>query len=138
MKKEKSGKTFWKKHRWDFLLLIALVALSSTFFVFKINRDFSSDEEVIASIYVGNSLQKSINLTDISEYKEEEIVGLKGKLTLGMNHNEIAVIHSSCPGQECVHEGYIRSSNHPIVCAYNQTLITLKVGASIPSEVPIG
>lgn len=130
--------SFWKKHRWDFCLFVGLIALTCSFFAFRIQDDFSSKEKVIAKVYLGNTLQKTINLSDITEYKEEEIDGLKGKMTLGIHRNQIAVIHSSCPGQECVHEGYVHSSNHPIVCAYNQVLISLNTGSSLPSEVPLG
>lgn len=138
MEEKNEPVSFWKKHRWDFCLLIGLMALTCSFFAFRFQGDFSSKEEIIAKVYLGNTLQKTINLSDIDEYKEEEIDGLKGKMTLGMCHNQIAVIYSSCPGQECVHEGYVRSNNHPIVCAYNQVLISLSTGSSLPSEVPLG
>lgn len=138
MEEKSKPVSFWKKHRWDFFLLVGLMALTCSFFAFRFEDDFSSKEEVIAKVYLGNTLQKTINLSNIDEYKEEEIDGLKGKMTLGMRHNQIAVIHSSCPGQECVHEGYVHSNNHPIVCAYNQVLISLSSGSSLPSEVPLG
>ena len=139
MQEEKNKKKgFLRRHLWDFLLLITLASITTGFYVYELNksRNSSENESFVAEIRVGNSLQKSINLSNIHEYSTEKIEGKHGVLTLGLKRNAIAVIESNCPLQECVHEGWITRSGEPIVCAYNAVLIN--VVSSSWGEVTIG
>lgn len=135
-KNKKKG--FLRTHLWDFLLLIGLASGTAGFYAYELtkNQNPSENENLIAEIRIGNSLQKSIQLSNIHEYSTETIEGKHGVLTLGLKHNAIAVIASNCPSQECVREGWVTRAGQPIVCAYNAVLIS--VVSTSWSEVTVG
>lgn len=52
-------------------------------------------------------------------------------LTIQMEEGRVCVSHSSCPGADCVHSGWISSSGRQIVCLPNQLILTV-TGISTP------
>ncbi len=128
---------FWKKHLWDFVLLFSLLLGTGTYFAIdRANRSKTSNENLYAEIYVSSSLYKRIDLTKAPD-QELLIEGTDFKMTIAIKDHAISVKESSCPGQECVKEGWVKEAGHPILCAYNHVLINL-VGASFITSVEIG
>ena len=80
---------------------------------------------LVAKIYVKDELVQTIDLvkTDNTEFV---IHGAKGDLTVSIKDHSIAVIDADCPHQNCVHMGYVKESNRPIICAYNQVYIIIE------------
>lgn len=136
--KERNNKGFFFKHLWDFILLGSLLIGTTAIYV---GRAISSKQEnstdIVATVlYEGNKMEipgkdgKNMNpfsLANINEYQEIEIEGRHTTLVIGLKHNAIAIVSSGCPGQECVHEGWISKANHPIVCAHNGIYIEISI-----------
>ena len=100
--------------------------------VFLVQRFSARQENLIGNVYHNRLVVKSFELSALSE--EGELYTLKinqeDYLTIHAKHNAIAVKESSCPGQNCVHQGYIHSSNDIIVCAHFNVYIALEGTAS--------
>lgn len=92
-------------------------------------------DNLFAKIYVKNELIQEINLSTEKDH-EFEIDGAKGKLTVSIEDHSIGVIEADCPHQDCVHVGYVKETNRPIICAYNQVYIIIEGDSSY--DVRIG
>ena len=90
---------------------------------------------LFAKIYVKNELIQEVNLMAEKDH-EFEIDGAKGKLTVSIKDHAIGVIEADCPHQDCVHVGYVKETNRPIICAYNQVYIIIEGDSSY--DVRIG
>ena len=99
------------------LLLVVAVALTLIFTLRK-------KQNLIAKIYVQNQVVETIDLSK-REDKEYIIHGLYGELQVHTHDGAIAVTKSNCPHQDCVHMGYVSTTNRPIICAYNAVCITI-------------
>ncbi len=107
------------------LLLVAIISLVLV---------LSSRQKNIttAKVYVQNELRLTVDLNKDETYY---IDGTKGQLTVETKDGAIAVIESNCPHQDCVNMGYVKTSNRPIICAYNQTYIVIEGTASYDVEI---
>lgn len=92
-------------------------------------------DNLFAKIYVKNELVQEVNLSTEKDH-EFEIDGAKGKLTVSIKDHSIGVIEADCPHQDCVHVGYVKETNRPIICAYNQVYIIIEGDSSY--DVRIG
>ncbi len=54
-----------------------------------------------------------------------------------MDSGGVCVVHSDCPGQDCVHTGRITRSGQSIVCLPEQVVIQLTGGTS-DADVVLG
>ncbi|MEG1541331.1 MAG: NusG domain II-containing protein [Oscillospiraceae bacterium] len=86
-------------------------------------------ENPVASVYQDGKLLHSIALQEVTE---REIIKVGGAF-----HNEIAVepgricvLSSDCPGEDCVHSGWIESPGRSLVCLPNRLEIRIEGGAS--------
>ena len=107
------------------LLLVAIISLVLV---------LSSRQKNIytAKVYVQNELRLTI---DLKEDKEYLIEGTKGDLRVEIKNHAIAVTESNCPHQDCVKMGFVSTSNHPIICAYNATYIIIEGTAEYDVEI---
>ena len=111
-----------KTLRNDLILIISLVVvLVGSLLAVLLTRKKSN---LVAKIYVKDELRLTINLSE--QDKEFEIDGVKGKLTISLKDHAIGVIEADCPHQDCVHMGFVKESNRPIICAYNQVYIIIE------------
>ena len=121
-----------KTLRNDLILIGALLALIiGGLLAVLLTRKKSN---LVASIYVQNELIERIDL-DKSEDREFVIQGAKGKLTISIKEHSIGVIEAECPHQDCVHMGYVKESNRPIICAYNQVYIIIEGNADYDARL---
>ena len=102
---------------------LLLVAIISLVFVFA----FKTKKNLLAKIYVQNAVVETIDLSK-KEDKEYLIHGINGDLHVHTHDGAIAVVHSNCPHQDCVKMGYVKETNHPIICAYNAVCISIEGG----------
>ena len=107
------------------LLLVAIISLVLV---------LSSRQKNIytAKVYVQNELHLTVDLRNNNVY---EIEGTKGMLKAEVKDGAIAVIESNCPHQDCVKMGFVSTSNHPIICAYNATYIVIEGTATYDVEI---
>ena len=99
------------------LLLITVISLV----VINVNANRTN---LVATISVQNDVVETIDLSRNEEH-DYVIHGLKGDLKVHTKDGGIAVIESNCPHQDCVRMGYVKESNHPIICAYNAVYIVI-------------
>lgn len=129
-------KNFFFKHLWDFLLLFLLLGGTTFAYVRQAFDEGVESSPLTATIYFeGKEIEildensKNCNpfkLNEITESKEYEIQGKHGKLIIEVKTNFIRVKEAECPGQECVNEGWVGKSNHPIICAHNGIYIEIE------------
>lgn len=58
--------------------------------------------------------------------KEYRLEYESGTLIIEMNDYKVRVKESTCPGQDCVQQGYVYRNGDSIVCAHNKVVITLE------------
>ena len=90
---------------------------------------------LVAQVYVQDQIVETIDLSK-KEDADYFVNGLKGQVHIHTHDGGIAVIESNCPHQDCVHMGYIKETNRPIICAYNAVYIII-IGQSV-NDVEIG
>lgn len=115
----------FKKYKRDIILIsiLLVIGLLGCLVYFNFN---SSSNNLIANITDSNNVVTKIDLEKESETEREITVdGLHEDLKVGVKHNAIRVIYSSCPHQDCVKIGTVSISNKPIVCLYNKVYIVL-------------
>ena len=112
-----------KKLRNDLILVLSLllIAIVSFICVFALRSKVGT----VAKVYVRNDLVYTIDLS-LKEEKNYPVHGIKGDLTVHTKDGKIAIIESNCPHQDCVHMGYINTSDRPIICAYNAVTIIVE------------
>ena len=122
-----------KKLRNDIILIVTLLLVAViTLVVVLVNR---TRNNLVAKVYVQDQVVEVIDLSK-KEDKEYVIDGLKGKVVIHTHDGGIAVTESNCPHQDCVHMGYIKETNRPIICAYNAVYVVI-VGQAV-NDVEIG
>ena len=112
-----------KKLRNDIILIasLLLVAVTALICVFATRRSNST----VALIYVQNELTETIPLYT-KEEKSLTVHGLNGDLEIATKDGAIAVVKSNCPHQDCVRMGFVKTTNQPIICAYNAVYVVIK------------
>ena len=112
-----------KDLRNDLILIASLVVvIIASFLAVFLTR---KKNNLVAKIYVQNELRYTIDL-DKQEDSEFVVEGTKGKVTVSIKDHSIGVVEAECPHQDCVHTGYIKETNRPIICAYNQIYIIIE------------
>ena len=114
------------------LISILLVIAISALIPILINK---KKDNLIAKIYVQNEVVETIDLSK-KEDKYYYINGTKGRVVVHTIDGAIGVVESSCPHKDCIHTGYVKETNHPIICAYNAVYIEI-VGAKF-NDVEVG
>ncbi len=136
---EAKKKTFFLRHLFDFALIALLAGGTATFYIAKAisNANYAKHQtDLTATISFHRQIIKEIDLGKIEAYEEFVIEGEFTPLTVAVDHNAICVKESGCPGQECVHEHWVKEPNRVIICAYNY--IYINVTAASWSDVVIG
>lgn len=107
-----------KKHIYDGIALLVLVACSLICFIFT-NQ---SEEAKIAKVYYQSETVLKIELNQDADYF---VQGAHDRMKLRVEDKAIWVLSSDCPTQSCVHQGKISRSGQSIICAYNQISIMI-------------
>ena len=122
-----------KKLRNDIILISSLIlVVVVTMTILLINR---AKSHLIAQISVANKVVEKIDLSK-KEDKYYDIQGVNGKVKVHTKDGAIAIVESNCPHQDCVNMGYVSEAGRPIICAYNQVVITI-VGATTVNDVEL-
>lgn len=121
-----------KKLRNDLILVGSLLVLAITAFILVLTIGKKKDS--IAKVYVKDQIVQTINLETAGD-STFEIDGVNGKLIIETHDGAIRVHESNCPHQDCVNQGYVKDTNHPIICAYNQVYIIIEGEPSYDVEI---
>jgi hypothetical protein len=112
-----------KTLRNDLILIISLIiVLIGSLLAVLLTR---KKNNLVAKIYVKDELVQTIDLVKTND-TEFIIHGANGDLVVSIKDHSIGVIEANCPHQDCVHMGFIKETNRPIICAYNQVYIIIE------------
>jgi hypothetical protein len=121
-----------KKLRNDLILILSLLVIAVvSLVVVNVNANRTN---LIASISVQNNVVEKVDLSR-NEEKDFYVKGLKGEVHVHTKDGAIAIIESNCPHQDCVKMGYVKESNHPIICAYNAVYIVIDGQSNYDVEI---
>lgn len=82
-----------------------------------------------ANIYYKGNLVQSYKL--IEDYSvTEQVKDIDVTLIIDIKDCSIAIIESDCPGQNCIHFGYISKPYESIICAHNYVYILIEESSS--------
>ena len=115
-----------KWNRFDALvaLSVALLAIVSAL-LFYLPKNAGGTLTVVISVS-GQELQR----TPLSAFTETTVTGQGYTLCVSPEDGGVAVSHSDCPSQDCVHTGRIRRAGQSIVCLPAQVVVHLEGAAS--------
>jgi len=99
--------------KWD-ILAIAGVLLCAVL-VFLLFLPGRGEPAVYAEIYLEGVLVRTVDL------RKNEIFSVQGIYlnVVEVKDGKIAITHSDCPGEDCVHSGWTDTSGRSIVCLPN-------------------
>ena len=89
---------------------------------------------LVARVYVQNKVVEVIDLTK-NEERTYKIEGLNGYVYVHAKKGAVKVSKSNCPHQDCVHMGYVTTTNRPIICAYNAVSVIIEGSTTIDAEI---
>ena len=112
-----------KKIRNDIILIASLLLVAVISLVLVLAS--RSKKSTLAKVYVQSQLVLTIDLSK-KEEKSYDVHGLNGNLVVTTKDGKVAITKSNCPHQDCVKTGYVSTSNHPIICAYNATYVIIE------------
>ena len=110
-----------KKHLVEVIVFASLLAISLTA---AICISFSKSVSSIAVIKRHNETLLKVDLSKEGEERHIEVNGDHGIVTIAFKKDYVCVENSGCPSQYCVHEGWVKAGDKPVVCAYNGISIT--------------
>ena len=117
----------------DIILIASLFLVALVTFIVVFSTRVKTN--LVAQVYVQDQIVETIDLSK-KEDADYFVDGLKGQVHIHTHDGGIAVIESNCPHQDCVHMGYIKETNRPIICAYNAVYIII-IGQSV-NDAEIG
>ena len=112
-----------KKLRNDIILIGSLTLVAAIALVVLLCTRIKNN--ISAKVYVQN---KVVEVLDLSKKEEHtyKIKGLNGYVYVHTKYGAVAITKSNCPHQDCVHMGYVRTTNQPIICAYNAVSVVIE------------
>ena len=75
-----------------------------------------NDEAAYAEIYLNGEHVQTVSLHEEQEFT----IASRYDNIIAVKNGKIAVIQSDCPGEDCVHSGWIGSTAKSIVCLPNE------------------
>ena len=108
---------------WDLLVAVLVVgaAVALLFFLRQESGNFLS-----ARVVLDGETIAQYNLTTLTEPVTLEVDDAPYPLTIQAEHGRIRIVESSCPGQDCVHTGWISRAGQQIICLPNRLVIALE------------
>ena len=110
----------------DLLAVAAALLLAAAVFALFLPREDPGD--AVAEVYLDGELVWQLPLDTPTEL---EVSG-DYRNTVTVRDGKIGITASDCPGEDCVHSGFIRSSGRSIVCLPNRLEIRI---VSAPGDV---
>ena len=128
----------WSKKKRIILEAAILGSLTLAFAGILLFQHLSPKQSgLIAHVYLRKEEQKQFDLGALDEQGEYYTLHVsdEDELKIHAKKDAIAVVYSSCPGQDCVHQGYISKTHEAIICAHLGVYISLSGGVSNIVEV---
>ena len=99
--------------KWDIVVIAAVVLLAGALFLLFLPGQEASG--TYAEIYQNGEKIKTVSLAEDQEFS---VTG-KYENTITVRDGKIAVSASDCPGEDCVHSGWMDGTGYSIVCLPN-------------------
>lgn len=112
---------------WDGVVAALVAALAIVTILCFYGRRTGAPQAV--TITHRGALIQTIRLTGLTETKTVAIDG-DYHLEIQVDSGGVCVVHSDCPGQDCVHTGAISRAGQSIVCLPAQVVISLESASS--------
>jgi len=120
-----------KTLRNDLILIFSVLALAiGGLLTVLLTR---KNENLFAKIYVKSELVRTVDLS--SNVKQFSIKGTQGTVKVVLKNHAIGVVESNCPHQDCVHTAFIKETNRPIICAYNEVYIVIEGDSTYDARI---
>jgi hypothetical protein len=103
----------------DKILIVTIMACT---ILLLIPLFFNTPKSEVAIVSVGNEEVMRIDLSQDGEYV---VQGTLGDVTISVKDGAVAVTQENSPHHYCSMQGYVSSSNVPIVCLPNETVVTI-------------
>ena len=109
--------------KWDMLAVAGVLLLAAVVFVLFLPKG----EAAYAQIYQDGKLIKTVLLS------EDQSITVQGRYrnTVTVRDGKIAVTASDCPGEDCVHCGWLDSAGRSVVCLPNGLEIRVVTGGEV-------
>lgn len=122
------------KIRNDIILILSLLSIACL--ALGLILGTRKKQNLVAKVSVQNAVVEVIDLSkkDDADYY---VQGLRGIVHIKTHDGGIAIVDSNCPHQDCVHMGYVKETNRPIICAYNAVSIVIE-GGEKTNDVELG
>ena len=122
------------KIRNDIILILSLLSIACL--ALGIILGTRLKKNLVAKVSVMNEV---VEVIDLSKKEEQDyyVQGLRGIVHIHTHNGAIAIVESNCPHKDCIHMGYIKESNRPIICAYNAVSIVIE-GGNQYNDVELG
>ncbi len=105
-----------RKHLVEIIVVGSVLAISITAaIILSLSRVSSS----LAVIKHHNETVMKVDLSKENEERHFEVQGDFSVVTIAVKKDYICIEHNDCPSQYCVHEGWVKAGEKPIICAYN-------------------
>jgi len=118
---------------WDALVAAAVVLLGVLVAVLFYGPKAGSDGPLTCVVSVGGEVVDSAPLTSFSGEHTYSHNGYT--LTIRVLEGQVEVLHSDCPGQDCVHAGPISRAGQSLVCLPAQVVIHLAHSGDGPDVI---
>ncbi|MTI69285.1 MAG: NusG domain II-containing protein [Firmicutes bacterium] len=113
-----------RKHEIIIILLIITTCIATIGITKLVMEDDSVSKTAV--IYRDGRIIKTVSLDDTKFKKVIDIKIGHDKVTLKIADGGVSIIHSTCPDQICVHDGFIDKSGEMLVCLPNKILVEIK------------
>ncbi len=110
--------------KWDIAVVFSVVLLAVIIFFAYLSRDKAAG--AVAEIYQDGARIKTVSLAENQEFTVEG----KYSNTITVRDGKIGITSSNCPGEDCVHSGWISTAGRSIICLPNGLEIRITSGNS--------
>ena len=118
MNKNKTGFAFCRgDFMFVFFVLVLAVFIGTCFWA-----NMRSVDGSVAVIYQNGERVKELSLDRQEEYT---VTGVYQNL-VRIENGQVAVVESNCPGEDCIHQGWIKEAGRSIVCLPNRMEIRIE------------
>lgn len=107
----------------DIAAIAFVLLLAAAVFLITL-RTYAGADGRVASIYKDGELVREVDLDKLSSDETLEING-DYHCVVEMENGRIRVADSDCPGQSCVHTGWISNPGQTVICLPNRVEIRI-------------
>ena len=118
---------------WDALVVAAVVLLAALVAILFYGPKAHAEGPLTCVVSVGGQVADSVPL---ASFAGEHTYSNNGyTVTIRVSEGQVEVLHSDCPGQDCVHAGAINRAGQSLICLPAQVVIHLEGSGDGPDVI---